>query len=147
MRKTFAILAGGLALAIAFNSCKNDNSAEQAIKDNLKIDSTVNVRLATLRQSLKDDCQKSYMVKAQAMADSIINIATKKGAIKKPVTKPSAPAPAPQKPGGLKGLSDQSQQPTGKGLKGMSDQSKEQQQTKKGLKGLSDQSKNDSEKK
>lgn len=147
MRKTFAILAGGLILAAAFNSCKNDNSAEQAIKDNLKIDSTVNVRLATLRQSLKDDCQKSYMVKAQAMADSIINIAAKKGAIKKPVTKPSAPAPAPQKPGGLKGLSNQSQE-NGKGLKGLSDQSKEQQApAKKGLKGLSDQSKNDGQKK
>ncbi len=143
MRKTFAILASGLAFAIAFNSCKNDNSAEQAIKDNLKIDSTVNARLVTLRQSLKDDCLKSYMTLAQAKADSILNVAKKKGAIK-PTTKPSAPAP--QKPGGLKGLSNQSQD-NGKGLKGLSDQSKEQQPTKKGLKGLSDQSKNEGQKK
>lgn len=86
MKKTFAILAGGIAFALALNSCNNGNPAEQLAKDNLKIDSIVNVRLSQLRQSLIDSCQKATMAHAQAIADSILSSSGKKTVALKPKT-------------------------------------------------------------
>lgn len=91
MKKTFAILAGGIVFALALNSCNNGNPAEQLAKDNLKIDSIVNVRISQLRQSLIDSCQKATIAHAQAIADSILNSTGKKTVALNPKPKTTAP--------------------------------------------------------
>lgn len=93
MKKTFSILAGGLALAFAFQSCqqKVDMTAINA-----KVDSIANIKIEEYKTQLMNECSAKVKSAAVAKADSIIAAAASKGG-KKPATKPSTPPPPPPK--------------------------------------------------
>ncbi len=91
MKKNIALLAGGIAFALAFQACqpKVDMTAINA-----KVDSLVNVQVDAYKKQLMDECSAKVKTAAATKAQEIIDALTKGG--KKTAPKP-APAPAPKK--------------------------------------------------
>ncbi len=139
-----------------FASC---NEAAQG-PSQAEIDQQVEAKVKEATDKLKADCDAQIMNAAQLKKDSILlKLGNKPAAVpSKPTTAPSKPATAPTKPTakeptkqapvqtppvkeepkGLKSLSDQSKQEAGKqgGLKSLSDQNKAQEANKQGGGGL-----------
>jgi hypothetical protein len=66
--KKILLVPAGLMLALAFQSCQN-NAADDGTAQQ-RIDSTVNMRLVTLRDSMMMECNRMVASAAQAKADS-----------------------------------------------------------------------------
>jgi shikimate 5-dehydrogenase len=90
MKKNITILAGGIAFALAFQSCQQ--KADMSVF-NAKIDSIANVKVDEYKAQLMQECSDKVRAAAIMKADSLIAAATKGG--KKPAPKPT-PTPAPK---------------------------------------------------
>lgn len=104
MKKIFLIPAG-LVLALGFQSCQNNNTAD-AGREQHNMDSTVNARIMTLRDSMLVECNRMVMSAAQAHADSVLALASgtpRTSTGRKPTTTPATtPTTAPSDPKGNK---------------------------------------------
>ncbi len=91
MKKNITILAGGIAFAMAFQSCqqKADMSVFTA-----KIDSIANIKVDEYKAQLMQECSDRVRAAATLKADSLIAAAASKGG-KKPAPKPTTPPPPP----------------------------------------------------
>jgi len=81
MKKIF-LLPAGLFLALGFQSCKNANNDADMARMQHNMDSTVNARLVTLRDSMNMECTKMVMSAAQAHVDSMMAMSANAGAAK-----------------------------------------------------------------
>lgn len=143
----------GLILASCNEAAQGPSQAD--------IDQQVEAKVKEATDKLKSDCDAQIMNAAQLKKDSVLvkmgkakpaetpKPATKPTATQKPVTPPPTkqapvkqPEPPKETPKGLKSLSDQSKQENkqGGGLKSLSDQSKQQENKQQGggLKSLRD---------
>lgn len=157
MKKLQYIIVPALA-GLFFTACNNEPKGPSQAE----LDTQVEAKVKATQDQLKADCDTRLMQAAQLKADSmLVKMVNKKSpAPAKVVSAPgpknttpqppkqTTPPPVKDKPKGLKSLSDQAKQESGKGggLKSLSDQTKkeaaEKTPTKKGgLKSLSDQSK------
>jgi hypothetical protein len=157
MKKIQYIIVPALALCM-FAACNTEvKGPSQA-----ELDAQVDAKVKSATDQLKSECDSRIMTAAQLKKDSIL---VKLGKQKPAPVAPAKAAPPKQNPpkqnppkvdppkvdppkadppkGGLKGLSDQSKNENGggKGLKGLSDQNKQkatEEGKKGGLKGLQD---------
>lgn len=148
-----------IASAMFFTACNEQATAPSQAE----IDAQVEAKIKSTTEQWKADCDKKIMDAAQLKKDSILvkmgnqtpapvtpakpKTATppknNTGGVKTPPPPPPPPppTPAPEKPKGLKSLSDQAKETETKGLKSLSDQSKNEQKgenNRGGLKSLQD---------
>lgn len=94
--KNILFTTAGMALCLGLASCNNANEADNA-RFNTRVDSTVNVRLTTLRDSMTMVCDSMILSAARAKADSILALSGKSTG--KPRTNPTTtPTPKPTDP-------------------------------------------------
>lgn len=95
--KNILFATAGFALCLGFASC--DNAKVDDDRDYKAIDSTVNARLTTLRDSMAMECNNMILSAAQAKADSILALKGKTTGTKRPSGgTTTTPAPTPTDP-------------------------------------------------